>query len=404
MLQQIIHRLLKHRHFWRYASFSEIAELYASRLMTVFGIRIVLVFVSVYLYRLGYTLEFIALFWAVYYGLKTLFVPAAALIAARFGPKHGVLYANLLFAVGMVFLFFTEQLGITALAGWCIFQAFAGTLNNLSYMIDFSKVKSVEHAGKELGYMNIVEKVAGAASPVLGGIVASLFGAPSAMALAGVFFIFSAVPLLRTAEPTRLNQKLSFRGFPWRTTWRSFRAQFGIGFDYFASTMAWVLFISVTVFASAGSSIYAKIGILSSIAFVVVLAVSYLFGRLIDHRRGLLLLRVMVIVNSVTHLLRPTVSSSLGVVVNNVANDVATTGYMMAFNRGEFDTADSSGFRIVYLSIKEASMSIGAVAGALLLAAFAGVADPHSALSAYFVITAGVVLIIATPRFRLYGR
>lgn len=402
MIQAIILKLLKRRHFWRYASFSEIAELYASRMMTVFGIRIVLVFVSVYLYRIGYSLEFIALFWAVYYGLKALFAPAAAFVIARFGPKHGVLYANILLAIGMMFLFFTEQNGILALAGWCLFQSFAGTLNNLSYMTDFSKVKSVQHAGKELGYMNIVEKIAGAVSPVVGGIVASLFGPPSAMVLAGIFFLLSAVPLFRTAEPTRLHQKLTLVGFPWRQTWRNFRAQFGVGFDYFTSTMAWVLFIAIAVFAADGADIYAKIGILGSLAFAVVLVVSYVFGRLIDRRKGYLLLITMVIANSITHLLRPTVSSMLGVVVNNAANDVVTTGYTMAFNRGEFDTADSTGFRIVYLSMREVWLNIGASTGALLLALFASLAEPKFALSSYFVLAAVVVLIIATPRFRMY--
>lgn len=402
MIQTLILKLLKRRHFWRYASFGEIAELYASRMMTVFGVKIVLVFVSVYLYRIGYGLELIALFWAIYYGLKALFTPAAALIIARFGPKHGVLYANILLAIGMVFLFFTEQSGVAALAGWCVFQSFAGTLNNLSYMTDFSKVKSVKHAGKELGYMNIVEKIAGAVSPVVGGIVASLFGAPSAMVLAGVFFLLSAIPLFRTAEPTRLHQKLSLVGFPWRLTWRNFRAQFGVGFDYFTSSMAWILFISIVVFAADGSEIYAKIGILGSLAFAVVLIASYLFGRLIDRRKGYLLLKVMVIANAITHLFRPTVGSMIGVVANNAANDVVTTGYTMAFNRGEFDTADSSGFRIVYLSIREVFLNMGASIGALMLAGLAFAVEPRTALSVYFVLAAGVVLIIATPRFRMY--
>ena len=62
MLQQIIHRILIRRHFWRHATFSEIAELYTSRLMTMFALRFVLGFVSVYLYRIGYSLGFIVLF------------------------------------------------------------------------------------------------------------------------------------------------------------------------------------------------------------------------------------------------------------------------------------------------------------------------------------------------------
>ena len=66
MIQALIHRWLLRRHFWRHATFSEIAELYASRLMTMFALRFVMVFASVYLYKLDYDLIFIALFWAVF--------------------------------------------------------------------------------------------------------------------------------------------------------------------------------------------------------------------------------------------------------------------------------------------------------------------------------------------------
>ena len=103
MLQSIIHRLFKRRHFWRHATFSEVAELYASRLMTMFALRFVLVFVSVYLYKLDYDLQTIALFWAGYFFLKALFAWPAARIAAHYGPKHGLLMANILFAVALAF-------------------------------------------------------------------------------------------------------------------------------------------------------------------------------------------------------------------------------------------------------------------------------------------------------------
>lgn len=402
MLQQIIHRLLKRRHFWRYATFSEVAELYTSRLMTVFALRFVLMFVSVYLYRLGYGLEFIALFWMAYLLVKALSAWPAAKIAAHFGPKHGMLYANIIFATSLGLLAFTEVLGIYALVLWCIFQGFAGTLNNLCYLIDFSKVKNIEHAGKEIGYMTIIEKIAAGLSPLLGGLAATLFGPPAAMILSALMFAFSAVPLLRTAEPTRLNQKLSFKGFPWRQTWRGFRANAGLGADIFASGHGWVIFITAIVFVGDGSEIYAKIGLLASLGFVIVLASSYVYGRMIDHRQGLLLLKVSVIANSVVHLLRPTVNSAVGVVASNTVNDVTTTGFTMAFVRGQFDSADSSGFRIVYLYLMEVSVNLaGAVSAgvlALLLMSYSDVA----AFSLFFVAIAAVTLLIATPRFPLY--
>ncbi len=404
MIQQIIHRFLKRRHFWRYATFGEVAELYASRMMTMFAFRFVMAFGSVYLYKLGYSVAEIALFWALYYGIKTVAVPVAAVVVAQIGPKHGLFIANLLFAAGLACLMAAPIFGVSVIILWCFIQGGAGTLNNLCYMIDFSKVKHNNHAGKEIGFMNIVEKIAAGTSPLVGGVVASLFGPTWAFALSISLFILSAIPLFRTAEPVKTHQKISLRGFPWKKTWRSLRANSSLGVDIVASGVAWNLFISVAIFASDGDELYAKIGAFTSISMVVALATSYVFGRLVDRRQGLLLLRSTVVVNSLLHLLRPTVSTSSGIILTNAVNEAAYTGYSLAFTRGEFDLADTPGYRIVYLSLMEIAGNAGATIATLALALFATMYGSISGLTVFYVFAAFVTLLIAAPRFPLYKR
>ncbi len=232
MLQRILDRLLLRRHFWRYATFGEVADLYASRLLRLFALKFIGVFTSVFLLKLGYDLVFLGLFWAAFYFIKVLFAWPSARIAAHFGPKHGTLYSNILSAIALIFLPFVPTIGLPALIAWCMLQAFSSCLNDLCYLIDFSKVKTVEYAGKEIGYMNIIEKVAAGLSPVIGGVVAALFGPIVAMVLSAIMFLLSAVPLFRTAEPVRLRQKLQFRSFPWRMTLPSIMAEASIGYAF----------------------------------------------------------------------------------------------------------------------------------------------------------------------------
>ena len=78
----------------------------------MFAFRFVMAFGSVYLYKLGYSVAEIALFWALYYGIKTVGVPVAAVVVAQIGPKHGLFIANLLFAAGLVCLMATNNSGI----------------------------------------------------------------------------------------------------------------------------------------------------------------------------------------------------------------------------------------------------------------------------------------------------
>ena len=404
MLQRLIHRLFLRRHFWRYATFSEVAELYASRTMRIFAQRMIQTFTSVFLYLEGYSLLFLALFWAAYYLLRTAFSWPSAKIVAHFGPKHGALYSNIASAASLAFLPFTGEFGLYALIPWMIFQAFSGALNELSYLVDFSKVKNVEHNGKELGYMNIFEKIANGISPVIGGFLAFWVSPEFVMGVSAAFFLLSAVPLLRTAEPTRLRQKIDFSGFPWRTTWRSLVAEAAIGYDVFSTAIAWVLFMVVIVFAGNGNEMYAKIGVLSSVTLIAALLASYIFGQLIDRRKGYLLLVVSTLMNATVHLFRPFVGTPAGVVAANIANETATTGYAMAFTRGMFDTADNSGRRIAYLFLIEIVMNTGAAIAALVFALLCFYLDDQTSLQMNFIITGLVVLLIATPRFVLYRK
>ena len=406
MLQTVIHRILLRRHFWRYATFSEIAELYASRTMRIFALRMVSVFTSIYLYQAGYSLFFLACFWAGFYLIKVLFSLPAAKIAARYGPKHGTLVSNIVSALAMTLLPFVagSEYGIYPLIGWCILQAFSSALNDLCYLIDFSKVKNMQHAGKEIGYMNIFEKVATGLSPLIGGGLAFIAGPQSVMVVSALLFMLSAVPLLRTAEPTETHRRLDFSGFPWRATWRSFIAESAVGFDVFATGIAWTLFMAIVVFTNGTNAVYAQVGFVTSVTIFVALAASYVYGRLIDRRRGSDLLRFSTIANSTIHALRPFVSTPVGVILTNVINEAATTGYSMSFTRGMFDTADISGKRIEYLFIIEMVVNLGAAIGAVTFGGILLFLSGAGALKLFFFVTAAVTLLIATPKFALYHR
>ena len=86
-------------------------------------------------------------------------------------------------------------------------------------------------------------------------------------------------------------------------------------------------------------------------------------------------------------------------------NDVATTGYSMAFTRGMFDTADRSGFRIVYLFLIEMVVNFGAGFASLLFSlSFYLLAGSKSGFTAFFIGMAVLTLLIASPRFALYRK
>lgn len=407
MIKQLLHRLLLRRHFWRYATFSEVAELYASRMLRMLAVNMSSALLSVFLYQNGYSLQFIAGYWMIYFALKALMSLPAAKYAARFGPKHGILLSNLLYIPAMIAFIFVPTWGMVAIVITGLLQGLSATLYDLCHLIDFSKVKNVDHAGKELGYMNMVEKIATGLSPLIGGFIALAFGPQATMIAAAVFFVFASVPLFQTGEQIRTGQKLVFRGFPWRMAWRSMIAKLGVGVDGLASGSVWSLYVAVAILGVSGTSnaVYAQLGALLSVMLLAAIAASYAYGRLIDRRRGGDLLRITVVANALIHATRPFVATPVATAGLNVANEAATTGYMMAFTRGMFDTADRSGHRVTYLFCLEVIVNAGAaLAGGILFVLIGLMADPLDAMRVLFFVTAGLSLLIATAKFPLYRR
>jgi len=405
MLKNIIHKALLRRHFWRHATFSEIAELYASRLLRMLAINIAASFMSIFLYQHGYSIAFIALFWAVFFGFKSLIAIPSAAITAHIGAKHGILISNLLYIPSMLAFAFVPVYGIWVLAIVVILQGTSSAMYSISYSIDFSKVKSVEHAGKEIAYMNIVEKVTTGLSPLIGGVIAYLFGPQVVLGIAAILFAVAAAPLLRTAEQELPRQKLNFKGFPWHLVRSTLVPQIALGFDVFTSGTVWTLFTAVFIIGvGVTNEVYAINGALLSVVLFAALGASYAYGRLIDRKRGGDLLRIASVANALTHALRAFVVTPIGIAGLNVANEAATTGYTMAYTRGIFDNADLSGKRTTYLGVIEVLANFGAALGGLVLFFLVVNIGDHRAMQVFFFIAAVVVLTIMTARFPLYRK
>ena len=408
MIHTVINSFLKRRHFWRYASFSEVAELYASRLLRIFALNMISLFIAVYLYNQGYSLVFIFAYLACYFLFKVPVSFVAAWLVAWRGPKHTILYANILYIPALIAFMWVPPEGaahaLLIIGIFAVLQAVSATLYDYAHLVDFSKVKSVQHAGRELSYMHSIEKIAGVVSPIIGGLIATVFGATIVMLIAAGLFAVAAMPLLRTAEPTKTRQKIRWSGFPWSMAWRSVVAETGVGFDVVASGAAWSLFLASLVFASQHNGVYAIIGILSAIGMMMALASALLYGRIIDRKAGLILLKYGVIAKSLSHVVRPLVGDSLSAATTSVGSEVSTTAYSMSFLRGMFDVADYSGFRLTYLLLMEIAVNVGASLACATAAVLVATLEEKYAFMLFFVIAAAYILIIATPRFSLYKR
>ena len=400
MIRKFIHHLLEQRYHWRTVGFSELAELYANRLLRLMAVNMVSGVVSIYMYQLGYPVWFIFAFFALYFLGRALMSFPAAYFIARVGPKHGSLVSNFLGIPALLALTQLENLGWIALAIFGVMQGFAVSLYVISYHVSFSKVKHTDHAGKEIGFMYILEKIGTGLSPLLGGFIAYLFGPEATMAAACLLFVVSAGPLFLSPDPVMIKQHITFRGYNWRATRKNLMSAAAIGVDQLSSAATWSLYVAIAIFGTTSNVVYAQIGGLMSIAFLASLVFSRLYGVLIDRRKGGELLRTSVLADFLLDLARPFAASPLGVVLINIMNEAITSGYSMPYLKGQYDMADSlPGYRIVYMTLMEVALCLGATLFALVAALIIVAAGDVRGMQLSYIVAAFAVLPIMAHGF-----
>lgn len=405
MVKKLLHTLLLRRHFWRYVSFSEMAEMYVSRMLRMAALYMAGAFIVVYLFQIGYSIAQIAFFWAGFYLFKAIVSLPIAAFVAKIGPKHGILVSNLLYIPAMVGFALLPVTGDWILIPVLGLEGISAALYGIAHNINFSKIKSLTNAGKEIGYMNIFEKVTTGLSPLIGGGIAFFFGPQVVIVIAAILFACAALPLMRTGEQVKTGQVLRFRGFPWRLFLRHSLGHISYGFDVYSSGVVWSLFIAVIVVGvGANNEVYAVSGILLSVVFVMAIITSYVYGKIIDNSFGARLMRIGVVVNVLVYLARPTVGTPLAAAGVNAVNELATTGIMMPYVRAAYDNADLSGSRTTYLGICEAVANLGACLAAVTLGCLALAIGEEGALRNYFYIAAGMALLMLTAKFPLYKK
>lgn len=370
--------------------------------MRTIAVNVGAAFMSVYMLKNGYSIVSVSLFWAAYFGFKVIVMLPLAQFIAHKGPKMSIIISNFLYIPSMVAFIFLPEMGIWALVFTGLFQSVSAALYDMSHAVNFSRVKNVEKAGNQVALMNIFEQIAKGVSPLIGGLLALFFDPRAAIAVSAIFFLFAALPLMRTKETASRGFSLAPKGFPWKMAVRSLFVQLPIGFDIYASGSAWSIFLASVIFVAGGNQVYAELGALTSIVFLISIVATHMYGKLIDKHAGGRLLFWAAAGNALVHIVRVLVRNPLAVLGTNTAKEIMTAGYSMPFMRGMFDVADQSGYRVFYIGLATLSVNFGSLMAALLLAAVVALLDSYSGFMAFYILTAAVTSLIMLAKFRVY--
>lgn len=396
MLKKLINRILRPRHYWRSVGFDELSEVYASMFLRSLALGIIAIFVPIYLYKVGFSISSILLMYVVWFVARIFYVYGIAKMVNSIGPKHTIAFATVIHIVFLTMLMTIQDLHwplfLLALVG-----SFATSAFVIAFEVDFSKVKHTEHGGKELGYEQIFERIGAVVGPLIGGLVASFIDPRYTIALAIIVLCGSLVPIFMSAEPTHIHKKMVIKEFPYKRHLRDFTSSVALSVENAISGIIWPIFISV-VFLTTNT--FAKLGLLTSISTAVALIAIYSIGKLVDEKKGVMLLRVGTICNALLHLFRPFVTGVGQILGVNLVNEPVTASYRMPFMKGRYDAADQVvGYRALYFMFVDILQSIGNAAVWALLWLISVFYDPVFALKFSFFIAAAASLMIMTEKF-----
>ena len=381
------------------------SQLHIARLVRTIAINLGAGLIAVYMYKIGYSLVFISLFWVAYFMLKVVIMLPLAQLIASIGPRKSIIISNFLYVPSMIAFMFVEQYAMPMLVITVIFQTSSAALYDMGYLVGLSRLsRDSSRGGRAVAMMKIAETVAKGLSPLIGGILAMMFDPRASLVVSLLFFVLASIPLIKMVDSMKTGFRLAPRGFNWKQATQSLLVQIPIGFDYYASTTAWSLFLVVLVFASGGNEVYAKLGALTSLILVVSLVSAYAYGKLIDKKAGGQLLVWTAIGSVVSNLFRVFVRTPIAAIGTNAAHEMMATGYSMAYTRGMMDTANQTGYRVFYVAMTQLTVNLGAGLAALVLAVIIALLGDSIGFSVFYAITSVVVIGIAFVRFSVYKK
>lgn len=170
---KLFYRILWPHHPWRAVGFSELSEMYIAGFLKNFSQGMIGVFVPLYLLKNGLSFQMVLVYYALVYASAVLMDLISAYLIAHFGPKHVM---RLGFFIQFVYALLLTQIDSLPCAAiiLSLTQAMAGSFYWLPYHVDFSKIKHRDHGGKELGWLQLLERLGGIGGPIAGGIIATL--------------------------------------------------------------------------------------------------------------------------------------------------------------------------------------------------------------------------------------
>lgn len=339
-------------HFW-HATFPKnhaVREVYLNYLLKVMGKSMISIFVPLYLFKLGFSLSLIMVFYLLLSVAQATFVFVAARFCAGFGIKRSILFSTFVLVGYYVLLLLLPRFP----AAFYLIPVLFG-ISEAFYWIPFHALfaKGLDHdrLGKEYGVFEAFGKLAETLGPIIGGVLITLIGFQVPFLIGLLFLFVSFIPLFLSRDflmNSRCSINTDIHQF-------DFRVLFGLlgSMESRAVSTFWPIFI----FSILGN--YVFVGGVSTLGLLVSMASMAVAGWLYDRHGLRLLFLSSTLVRSFLNLVRAFIRTPLQVVglelVIAPPHSLQSIGYSAKY----YDAAKKSKDIVVFTVLREVMIHLG---------------------------------------------
>ncbi len=194
-------------HLHHFLQNKEMNEMYLSVFLMSLAQSIISIFVPIYLYFLGYSIEQILFYFFLISFFVVLFMPYLAQLISKIGVKHSI-------SISIPFyIIYFLGLSILDSSPWLFYIlpaviAVRLALYNTSYHLNYLEHEDAKHREKQVSILLAIPVLASLLAPFFGGLVISAFGYSYLYAVGSILLSVSTIPLLLTKDQ---KEKMKFK-------------------------------------------------------------------------------------------------------------------------------------------------------------------------------------------------
>jgi MFS family permease len=360
----------------------ELREFYTFSILFSFASALITVFEPVFFYTQGISLSLISLYYGLHYTLYLFLLPLGGKFAARFGWERSLSMAMPVFVVYFLVLAWLPSHTWFFWWAWILLTVFKIFYWPAAHA-ELTKFSEGKNRGTEIAWMFAIARGVGVIGPMIGGVVAAVFGFPALFILAAVMSLVAAVPLLKTKERFRV-QKLAYVSF-WKIIFAKRHRRMVVTMLGWAEDLVAMVYWPLFIFIVMGS--VDKLGYVVSFNVLLMTLFGFFIGEVSDRYPRRVVLRINWPFVVLSYLFRCVAISPVRVVLTDALSRISTVGVRIPMWCGLYREGKRTG-SLKYAVAFEMVLCIGKAAAAFFLVWVFAVSAPYAGFVIAFMLAA----------------